>query len=111
MNDLMGPMAFLIAGAAMMWLADWMVRFWMQSKESQEQAEAEKILSAHGMSTHLYMPSLGVDDQNLREALDKAAYTGRIVLDDNGYVVGRVLPKLVKGGTGPQLRLVVDNSK
>ncbi|GAB0154558.1 hypothetical protein MnBA_39580 [Marinobacterium sp. BA1] len=94
-----------------MWLADWMVRFWVRSKESLEKAEAEKILSCHGMSAHIYMPGFGVDDQHLRQALEKMAYTGRIVLDDDGHVVGRVMPKLVKGSTGARLRLVVDNTK
>lgn len=106
----MTPLTFLAVGASMMWLADWAVRFWMRSKEGAERTEAERILSSRGMSSHIYLPSFGVEDEHLRQALEKVAYTGRIVLDDGGHVVGRVLPKVVKGA-GPQLKLVVDNDK
>jgi hypothetical protein len=54
------------------------------------------------------MPGVGVEHLELRRALDVMEYTGKIVLDGTGNVVGRLIPKIAKG---PHLRLVVDNSK
>lgn len=51
---------------------------------------------------------MGTENAELRTALDSFAFTGQVVLDKSGNVVGRVLPKVVKG---PHLRLVVDNTK
>lgn len=111
MDDSTGPVTYLAIGAAMMWFIDWTVRFWMRSKESGERSETDRILSNHGMSAYFYMPAIGVDDQELRRALEMAAFNGRIVLDKEGRVVGKIIPKVVKASAGPHLRLVVDNSK
>lgn len=78
MDDFLGPLSFVALGAAMMWLIDWMVRLWTQAKEGAERSEAERILSSHGMDARVYMPGFSVDDQQLRQALEKMAYTSRM---------------------------------
>lgn len=110
MVDPLEQVILIATGAAMMWFADWMVRFWTQHKQMQDQADAEKVLSAHGLSAYSYMPAIGIEDPELHEALERSVLYGRIILDDQGRVIGKVLPKVAKRTDNAQLRLVVDNS-
>lgn len=47
--------------------------------------------------------------QRLRDALAAFDFTNQLVLDRDGHLIGRVLPKAQ--AHGPGLRLVVDNTK
>lgn len=99
---------FVATGVVMAVLADWCLTFWRNADNRSVLEDAEKILSAHGLSAHLYLPGIGVDDPVLYGALDRIAFSGRIVVDQKGNVVGKLMPKIEKG---PHFRLVVDNSK
>ncbi len=86
----------------------WMIRFWRQSQERARRSEAQKFLRTRGMEAHLYLPSFGEEREDLRAALAVFDHTGYVVLNRDGQLVGRVLPKI---GPRKGLRLVVDNSK
>lgn len=77
------------------------------TEEVRRRYEAEKVLATHGMLAHRYLATVGTEDRELRRALDQFAFTGHIVLDRHGGVVGKLVPKVVKE---PHLRLVVDNT-
>lgn len=83
------------------------VRRWLRRDRDARIAEAHKVLARHGMDAHFYLAGFGAKDEELRQALHVIEATGKIVLDANGRVVGRVLPTEVKG---PHLCLVVDNT-
>ncbi len=77
---------------------------------SKELIQAEKVLARHKMSAHSYIPTIGIDDIELRDALDRVAMSGKVIVHADGQVVGRLLPKSdTKGET--RLRLIVDNTK
>ena len=108
MNVNMDRLLLLAAGAAVALIADWCVTWWRNSEDRRARSEAEAILKEHGLSSHLYMPGIGIDDPVLHGALDRIAFSGRIVIDGNGIVIGKLMPTVQKG---PHLRLVVDNAK
>lgn len=90
------------------WLWDWNER----SRARHRRVLAEQTLNARGMSVYPYMPAFGVDDPELRSALAVFEYGGHVVLDKDGRMVGRLMPKVVaRGRPAPGLRLVVDNTK
>lgn len=97
-----GVVAVLLA-----WAADRIVQWWLRRGRGDRVANAQRVLAKHGMDAFFYMPGFDAKDGELREALDVMEYTGNIVLDRNGNVVGRLMPKVTKG---PHLRLVVDNT-
>lgn len=109
----MGGMRFqelsLIAATLVVcWMMNWGVRLWRRSEDERRRQEAVKVLRAHGMEPHTYLPSFSVDPGELRDALAVFDYTNQLVLDRNGHLIGRVLPKVQ--AHGPGLRLVVDNT-
>jgi len=95
-------------GVLLYCIIDQLLSFWRNTKKSQLREGAAKVLEAHGMSAYLYLASIGAKDTTLRNAIDRYAFTGYIILDRNGEVVGKLVPKVVKG---PHLRLVVDNTR
>ena len=78
------------AGVFLAFVTGWCWAFWRRAENNHAQADAEKVLAAHGLSAHAYLA------------------TDQFVLDKQGNVVCRLLPKATKE---PHLRLVVDNSK
>lgn len=88
---------------------DWIWKFWQRSDDARRRQEAGEILRAHGMEAHAYLASFAAENGQLREALSAFDFTNQIVLDREGRLVGRVLPKTQQ--SGPGLRLVVDNTK
>lgn len=89
------------------WAFERLVRWWQRRDNEARIAEAQRVLEKHGMDAFFYIPGFDAEDGELRRALDVMEYTGKIVLDRDGNVVGRVMPKIAKG---PHLRLVVDNT-
>lgn len=89
-------------------LLDWGLRFWRRAEANARRDKAQQVLKARGMDSFTYLPSFGVDDPELREALAAFDYSGRVIVDRGGYMVGRLLPKV---GKPEGLRLVVDNTK
>lgn len=98
----------IVAGALLATLADWCTTIWRDAENRRAARAAEKILAEHGLSAYSYLPCAGVDDPVLHHALEQIAFSGRIVIDQKGGVIGKLIPKIKKG---PHLRLVVDNSK
>ena len=98
----------IAAGMLLAFIADWLLRLYRQSENTGARVKAEKILAAHGMTAHLYLATIGQEDGELRRALDQFTLTGHIILNQQGNVVGKVVPK---AGKAPHLRLVVDNTK
>ena len=101
-------MAGVIGGFVLSQVVDLIWAFNGKTFGRKELKEAEGIVMKRGYSAYTYLPSFGVDDNELGIALDKLAFGGKIILDANGNVVGRLLPKVV---SNPKLRLVVDNTK
>lgn len=104
----MHDLEMIAAGMFLALTADWLLRFYLKSENASNKTKAEKTLASHGMSAHLYLATVGQEDKVLRRALDQFSFTGHIILDKQGNVVGKVLPKAEKA---PYLRLVVDNTK
>lgn len=102
----MNELLLLFSGVLLAWLADWLFGFWRRNQDEARQREAKLILNRHGLSPQLYLASIGEKDQELRSALDTFAFTGHVILDSKGQVVGKLLPMVKKG---PHLRLVVSN--
>lgn len=95
------------AAIAVCWVTERLVPWWLRRDEEARIAEAPRVLEKYSMGAFFYMPGFDAEDGELRRALDVMEYTGKIVLDRDGNVVGRVMPKVAKG---PHLRLVVDNA-
>jgi hypothetical protein len=96
-----------LVAVALCWGAERLIRWWLRRDEEARIIEAQRVLEKHGMDAFFYMPGCDAGEGELRRALDVMEYTGKIVLDREGNVVGKVMPKIAKG---PHLRLVVDNS-
>lgn|SRR5690554_6542244 len=103
----MNALLMLFTGMLLAWLADWLFRFWRRSQEGAMRRDARLILKRHGLTPQLYLATIGEEDQELRSALDSFAFTGHIITDSKGQVVGKLLPTVEKG---PDLRLVVSNN-
>lgn len=93
---------------AFLWGVERLVRWWLRLDDEVRFAEAHRVLEQHGMEAFYYMPGVDIENPEFRGALDLMEHAGKIVLDRNGHVVGRLMPKVDKG---PRLRLVVDNTQ
>lgn len=94
-------------------LVNWVMyiglRFWRRSEDARRRQHAAKVLRTHGMEAYSYLPSFSADPGELRDALAVFDFTNQLVVDSDGRLIGRVLPKAQVQGSG--LRLVVDNTK
>lgn len=106
-----GPIALgLVAGTLVAsFMLEWAWKLWQRSEDAGRRQKAADVLRAHGMEAHTYLASFAAERGQLREALAAFDHTNQIVLDREGRLVGRLLPKAQQGGPG--LRLVVDNTK
>lgn len=102
----MNALIWLSTGAVFALAMDWLFRFWQRSQAAQRRSESVAVLKKHGLSPQLYLASIGIDDADLRRALDEFAYSGHIIMNAKDEVVGTICPRVVKG---PHLRLVVSN--
>lgn len=103
----MQDLLLIFTGAVLWALTNWIVKFSAAHRASMSKEQAQIILTKHGMNTELYMPSMGIDDGELRNALDILAPPVKVVLK-NGELIGRLCPKMVSSKQ-TKLRLVVDN--
>ena len=79
----------------------------MRSKERQDLSDAEKKIKDHGLEARLYLPTIGVENEQLFEALDCCAMSGRVIIGKNNQIIGGIAPGMEK--RKPELRLVVSN--
>lgn len=105
---------WLALGALCAWIAlDLALSRWRGHSDRKDMArrerESEEVLHAHGLDAYLYLASVGVTNTELRDALAVLAGSGKVVLDRDQRLVGRLVPKTEP--KGPGLRLVVDNTK
>ncbi len=109
--DAMGLKALGLIAATLVvcGLMDRGVRLWRRSEDERRRQDAARVLRAHGMETHTYLPSFSAEPGELRDALSAFDFTNKLVVDRDGRLIGRVLPKTQ--ADGPGLRLVVDNTK
>lgn len=96
--------------ALSLYLIDRAINAFTQRSERQTRESDNELLARHGMNAHLYMPAMGITDPALRMALERSASHNQIILDQQGQVVGKVLPRITRDATKPHLQLVVDNS-
>ncbi len=50
-------LGLVAATLAMNWMVDRIVRFWRRSEDGRRREDAAKVLRAHGMEAHAYLPS------------------------------------------------------
>ena len=83
----------LVAGALLSAALSWGYRSW-ERIEKEGRRKAKAVLKKHGLFPHLYLASMGIEDQELRHALVEFDHTGYIILNSEGSVAGRVLPRV-----------------
>jgi len=105
MNDLI----LLSAGALFALTMEGLYKFWQRSQTSYRLSQARMVLKNHKLTPVLYLSSVGIDDPELLRALDEFAFTGHIIVNANGEIVGKICPSAQKVKK-PHLRLVVSNT-
>ncbi|HFD88032.1 MAG TPA: hypothetical protein ENJ35_10200 [Gammaproteobacteria bacterium] len=103
----METMLLIIVGMFLYGAIDWSINHYKRSQEQKKRRESELILEKHGMIAQRYLPTIGIENKEHREALERIALEGYIIIDAEGSVVGKLLPKASKE---PHLRLIVDNT-
>lgn len=103
-------MLWLLSGILLAGISGWMLRFWRQSQEQQRMHEAKQALKQHGLTPQLYLATINTEDVELRRALDVFAFSGHIITNSDGEVVGKLCPK-AESRQRPYLRLVVSNDR
>lgn len=102
----MNELLWLFSGVLLAGLADWLLRFWRRSEDVRRRSDAAQVLKRHGLTPQLYLATIGEEDPELRSALDAFAFTGHVITNAKGEVVGKLCPRVEKG---PNLRLIVSN--
>jgi hypothetical protein len=51
---------------------------WHQAKDARLRSDANKVLEANGLAAYTYVASFGVEDMQLRAAMDRLAFTAQI---------------------------------
>lgn len=103
----MNALILIAAGTGFALAMNAAFQFWRRSQSRAKRDEAAAVLKKRGLTPHLYLATLGVDDDELRDALDEFAFSGYIIMNAQDEVIGKICPKVMKG---PHLRLVVSNS-
>ncbi|MDD2660668.1 MAG: hypothetical protein PHY54_13470 [Methylococcales bacterium] len=110
----MNELLWFFCGVLLAGLTDWLLRLRHQSEERRNRIDAEKILKQHGLKPELYLATIGVEDTELRSALDTFAFSGYIITNDKGEVMGRLIGELAQRAGSQKvsyLRLVVSNGR
>lgn len=73
---------------------------------NEKRQQSLKVLREHGLDSALYIGTDGVNDEELRNAIDDLTCSGYIIIDRDNNVIGRLRPKIE---CKPTLRLIVSN--
>lgn len=95
---------------AFWWVADRWISYQMKLWDKENVIDAKALIEQHGYSSHLYLPSIGMNDKALSQALCRVSAQGYVILDRDGRLVGKAVPNLKKQNH-TSLKLVVDNDK
>jgi hypothetical protein len=87
-------------------VANLLLPVWRRMQVQRRQAHALDVLKTHGLTPVLYIPTVGVEDADLRKALDEFAFSGQVILTSDGTVVGGFAGSAAKGPR-PNFRHVV----
>jgi len=82
------------------------LRFWLRHRADQRRADAGAVLKSHGLTPVLYVPTVGIEDPSLRNAMDEFAFSGHIIMNAEGQVVGKIAGTAQQS---PHPRLVASN--
>jgi hypothetical protein len=83
---------------------------WLASEQGLRRQHALEVLRTFGMSVHRYNSCIGINNKTLQEALSEFEFSGEIIMNAHGEVIGGVVPKIVAATDRPHLRLVVSNT-
>ncbi len=103
----MNELLWLFYGVLLAGLVGGLFGLWRRSEDSRRRIHAAQVLKKYGLTPQLYLATIGDEDPELRSALGAFAFTGQVITNANGEVVGKLCPRAEKG---PYLRLVVSNS-
>jgi hypothetical protein len=90
-------------------VANLLLTIWKRMQAQRRRAHALDVLKTHGLTPVLYIPTIGVEDADLREALDEFAFSGQIIQASDGTVIGGFAGSAAKGPRH-NLRYVVPNT-
>lgn len=90
---------------------EWLCNFSQSAERNRRRADAKKLLAKNGLTPVLYLSTIGIEDRELRSALDEYAFHGYIIFNSDGVAVGRIVPEVQQAKKHPHLRLVVSNGK
>ena len=99
-------MSLVLDGALFVLVVDFVRRFWRRLRANQRRADARAILRTQGLTPVLYVPTVGIEDTALRNAMDEFAFSGHIIMNAEGQVVGKIAGTAQQS---PHPRLVVSN--
>ncbi len=106
----MNELLWLGCGVLLAAIADWLLRFWRQRQNMEKLADARQILKNHGLTPQLYLATIGEDDPSLRKAIDAYAFTGHIITNAHGDVVGKLCPISDRSQPNPDSRILISNN-
>lgn len=55
-----------------------------------ESLKAFDVLARHGFRANLYLPGVGVDDRELKNAMNTLAAKGYLITNNDGFLVGKL---------------------
>lgn len=93
----MNELIWIIIGGVLVFAMERIIeRAWQGPERAARQNKAKSVLKKFGLTPHLYLPTSGVDDAELRDALDTFAFSGHIITNSAGEVVGKIIPSAGK---------------
>ena len=95
---------YLVSGGIGALIVVWIFRFWQHRQNKLRRRKAAAFLKKRGLTAQLYIPTIGIEDTDLLNAIDEFACSGHIIMNTKGEVLGKVSSRFVKK---PPLRLVV----
>lgn len=93
----MNEILWLSYGFLLAILVDWLFSLWRRIEDVRGKSDAAQVLKKHGLTPQLYLPTIGEEDPELRSALDTFAFTGHVITNPKGDVVGKLCPTAEKG--------------